>query len=187
MWLSGRSVPAQWALKGSQSQIPACMRSPCLSPSLPSCWQRNLRFLSLWVALSLGPLLASPGRQFHLGQSPWTLPGTKEALCKGVSNKVLQKVQGVGWAPSLVSMSLGRLEWPAWGGGGGEERGWNWLHVSPVSHALEKLLRGGASIYLLPHFQDVSFVLTLKYVSLVLVSGLKELLLLLACLFSMSF
>lgn len=79
------------------------------------------------MALSLGPLLASPGRQFRLGQSPWTLPGTKEALCKGVSNeerKALQ-VQGVGWAPSLVSTSLGRLEWPAWGGGGGEERGRN--------------------------------------------------------------
>ena len=62
------------------------------------------------MALSLGPLLASPSRQFCLGQSPWTLPGTKEALCKGVSNeerKALQ-LQGVGWAPSLCVHVTGK-------------------------------------------------------------------------------
>lgn len=93
--------------------------------------------------------------------------------------------------PGETGVSAGRV-WPAhhW-----ElevrRRSGNQLHISPVSHTLEKLLgevKHRSTFYPCVYlFQDISFVLTLEYISLLLMFGLKELLLLTAYLFSTQF
>lgn len=109
---------------GGLPESDTCLRAvPLLAtqPALPLLL-RSLWFLSLWVALALGPLLAPPGGQFCLGQCPWTLPGTKKALCKDVSNEERKALQalGVGWAILCVYVTgkVGVAS-PVWGG---EER-----------------------------------------------------------------
>lgn len=142
---------------------------------------RNFQSLSLLVALS-GSLLASPCSHYRLWQSPQTVPGT-EALCKGMSKeKEAFEAQGVGWVSAWVPASLGRLDWPtqwargeSWGGCGWHTPGrrrwgagletdfpfFQWVIIWKNS------VRWSTDL-LFSLFQDISFVLTLEYISLLL-------------------
>lgn len=173
------TVPTWWALEGSLCQITCIHAVLLVAHPAPQLWGTSSPWAFGWHCL--GSLLASPCSHYHLWQSPQTVPGT-EALCKEVSNeKEVLEVQGVGWVPSLSvhitgNVGLANPVSQGWELGGcgwrtpGRRR-WEGLETDfPFFQWVivwKNSVRWSTDL-LFSLFQDISFVLTLEYISLLL-------------------